>query len=362
MKSALPIPVRGVGVLLTALSLAASPSAASPSAAGTEVGTSVGEGRPARTTSAWLPWWGGDGALDDALQHASQLHTVSPFWYEATSDTTVDGYPGAGDQRIVDQLHGKGIKVVPTVIETPGAEAMAELLGDPVRRTAHADALMAVAASAAYDGLDLDYERMAETDDEQLRERVRVGYDALTGELCARLHAGDKQCVVTVMPRTRDSGQAYDYAHLGRVADRVRIMGYNLHDALGRPGPLSSLAWYEEFLGYATGVVPREKLEVALPAYGWDWTVGSTDRAKHVTSTEAEALRRDRQAAYVFDEASGTPHFTYTDGGRRHEVWYQDAHGSAAHLAAMGKYGVRNSGLWALGFEDPGLWQALAQQ
>lgn len=81
-----------------------------------------------------------------------------------------------------------------------------------------------------------------------------------------------------------------------------------------------------------------------------------------MTSTEAEALRRDRQAAYVFDEASGTPHFTYTDGGRRHEVWYQDAHGSAAHLAAMGKYGVRNSGLWALGFEDPGLWQALAQQ
>lgn len=315
----------------------------------------------ARTVSAWLPWWNTDVAYDDALRHADQLHTVSPFWYTAASGTDVRGETGAGEQRIIDGLHAKGIKVVPTVTEVPDAASMAALMNDPVRRTAHVDVLMKTVASRPYDGLDLDYERMTETEDASLREQVRIGYNALTSELCARLHALAKQCVITVMPRTGTAGHAYDYAHLGTVADRLRIMGYNLHDALDKPGPLSSVAWYEEFLTYATTTVPRAKLEVALPAYGWDWTVGSTARAKHVTSQEAEVLRRRVGAEYVFDTTSGTPHFSYTDTDRnRHEVWYQDANGSAAHLAVLARFGVTGSGLWALGFEDTKLWDTLA--
>ncbi|MFJ8740986.1 glycosyl hydrolase family 18 protein [Embleya sp. NPDC127516] len=316
---------------------------------------------PARVTSAWLPHWGGEAAYQDALAHAAQLHTVSPFWYQATSETTIAPHPGAGDQRIVEGFHSRGIKVVPTVTETLDARAMADLLNDPTRRTAHVDTLVRLAESPGYDGVDLDYERMAETDDEDLRGQVRLGYNTLASELCRRLHTIGKQCVVTVLPYTRDSGHAYDYAHLGGVVDRLRIMGYNLHHAEGAPGPLSSLAWYDEFLRHATNAVPVDRIEVALPAYGWDWTVGSTDRAKHLTTLEAEALRLDKKATYRLDPESGTPHFTYVDQGHTHEVWYQDAKGVAAHLAIMRTHGVRGSGLWALGFEDPALWGVLAE-
>ncbi|MEV6578768.1 glycosyl hydrolase family 18 protein [Streptomyces sp. NPDC051582] len=315
----------------------------------------------ARTVSAWLPWWNIETGYQDARAHADQLHTVSPFWYATSSATAVDDEAGAGDRRIIDGLRAKGVKVVPTVTESLDAAAMAALLGDPSRRVAHVDALMDVATSRAYDGLDLDYERMTETQDATLREQVRTGYNALTTELCARLHALAKQCVITVMPRTRDTGLAFDYAHLGSVADRLRIMGYNLHNALQAPGPLSSLAWYEEFLTHATAHVPREKLEVALPAYGWNWAVGSIARAKHVTTREAEALRRAVGAPYTYDTASGTPHFTYTDDdGDRHEVWYQDARGTAAHLAVLTRFGIRAPGLWALGFEAADVWPVLA--
>ncbi|WP_330334083.1 glycosyl hydrolase family 18 protein [Streptomyces sp. NBC_00536] len=313
-----------------------------------------------RTSSAWLPYWDTEAGYASALAHADQLHTVSPFWYTASAADTVTGEAGAGDRRIIDGLHGKGIKVVPTVTETPGPAAMAGLLGDPDERATHVDALMDVVTSRSYDGLDLDYERMAETTDPALTGKVRDGYNRLTEELCARLHAVGKTCVVTVMPRVDGDGLAFDYAHLGKVADTLRIMGYNLHDALGEPGPLSSLDWYDRFVGYAVGVVPRAKLEVALPAYGWNWTVGSGARAGHVTSREAEALRVRVGAARAFDPVSGTPHFDYTDDdGEEHEVWYQDARGSAAHLAVLDRHGVRGTGLWALGFEDPQLWAAL---
>ncbi|WP_050514828.1 glycosyl hydrolase family 18 protein [Streptomyces rimosus] len=313
-----------------------------------------------RTVSAWLPYWGDTrGAYRDALQHAAQLHTVSPFWYRATSATTIKGQPGAGDRQVVAGLHKAGIKVVPTVNESMDAATMAALLHDRTRRGAHIRALLRLVASRAYDGVDLDYETMATTGTARMRDRVRTGYALFADELCAKLHARGKSCVITVMARTANSGKAYDYARLGKAADRVRIMGYDLHWAEGSPGPLSSLAWYEEFLRYATGTVPRDKLEIAFPGYGWDWTRGVKARAKHLTWKEAEALRRRKGVAYRFDTKSGTPHFTYKAGRAVHEVWYQDARGVAAHLSLLRKYGVRNAGLWALGFEDPRFWNVL---
>ncbi|MFH9419409.1 glycosyl hydrolase family 18 protein [Streptomyces sp. NPDC017529] len=314
----------------------------------------------ARTVSAWLPYWDDtEAAYQDALRHAAQLHTVSPFWYRATSGTTVKGQHGAGNRRVIDGLHRAGIKVVPTVNEAMNADTMAALFHDRARRTAHVSALLRLVASRAYDGIDLDYETMATTGTARMRDRVRTGYALFADELCARLHAKGKLCVITVMARTGNSGKAYDYVRLGRAADRIRIMGYDLHWAEGSPGPLSSLAWYEEFLRYATRTVPRDKLEVAFPGYGWDWTLGVKARAGHLTWKQAEALRRRKGAAYRFDTKSGTPHFTYKAGRAVHHVWYQDARGVAAHLPLLKKYGVRGTGLWALGFEDPGFWKVL---
>ncbi|MFI9779596.1 hypothetical protein ACIHCV_33715 [Streptomyces sp. NPDC051956] len=42
-------------------------------------------------------------------------------------------------------------------------------------------------------------------------------------------------------------------------------------------------------------------------------------------------------------------------------VWYQDARGTQAHLSVLRRCGVRNTVLWALDFEDPGLWAVLAR-
>ncbi|MFF7408253.1 glycosyl hydrolase family 18 protein [Streptomyces lydicus] len=344
---------RAALALLLALAVLAGPLA--PAAAAAESPRARG-----RTVSAWLPYWGDvDAAYRDALRHASQLHTVSPFWYQTSSDDVVTGHQGAGRRGIIDGLHDAGIDVVPTVTETLGAEKMAALMHDPERRRLHVDTLLDLVASRAYDGLDLDYEAMALTGDKEARERVRTGYNALVKQLCARLHARDKQCVVTVLARVRGSGTAFDYEKLGRYADRVRIMGYDLHWSGGAAGPLSSRDWYDEFLRYATDTIPRHKIEVAFPGYGWDWVTGIKGHAAHLTWKEAEALRVRVDAEYLFDEASGTPHFVYEKDGVPHEVWYQDARGVRAQLPLLRKYGVRGAGLWALGFEDPGFWSAL---
>ncbi|MET8472003.1 glycosyl hydrolase family 18 protein [Streptomyces sp. NPDC006422] len=358
---------------LCALTATAALAAAAPAAP-------VAQAAPPRTVSAWLPYWDQEAAYRDALAHSAQIRTISPFWYQTKSATRVAGHTGAGERRIIDGLHARGIQVVPTVMEQMKPGALGSVLTSDKARARHVDALLAVARSRDYDGLDIDYESIAPSPDDKYRA-VRDGYADFATELCARLHAVDKQCFVTVMPKTRGTGRVWDYERLGRVADRVRIMGYNLHNAQGKPGPLASPAWYDEILTRATAQVPRAKLEMGIPAYGWNWKLGKADkvaegaddgrdgssskRAQHVTSKSAEALRRKVGARYALDPESRTPHFTYTEGkGKkavRRTVWYQDAAGTAAHLPVLRKHGVRNTVLWALNFEDPKLWKTLAR-
>lgn len=145
-----------------------------------------------------------------------------------------------------------------------------------------------------------------------------------------------------------------DYATLGRVADRIRILGYNLHGATGTttswPAPPSSSRRTSWRWGCrpTDGTGPNRSVDKA--------------RAKHVTWKEAEALRAGQGAPYSFDEVSGTPYFTYADGGKTREVWYQDARGVATHLPVLRKHGVTRTVLWALGFEDPRIWPVLADR
>lgn len=343
-------------LLLAAITVAVGAPAATAQAAAPGPGTVPAP--ESRTVSAWLPYWNTETGYLDALSHASQLHTVSPFWYRADPGAKVKSYQGAGSQRIIDGLHAAGVKVVPTVVGNLKAPDMAALLDDRVQRRAHVDALLKVAASRPYDGIELNYEKMGGTPDKQLQTRVRAGFNALFSELCARLHARGKTCVVTVMPRISGDGGVYNYRFLGKVADRVRIMGYNMHWANSKPGPLSSPAWYEAILRYTTARVPKDKVEMAFPGYGWHWTKDGDSRAARVTWKEAEKLRQSKGLPYRL-HASGNPYFAYKEGEAEYEVWYQDADGVRAQLPVLHKYGVRNTGLWALGQEDPEFWEVL---
>lgn len=237
----------------------------------------------------------------------------------------IDGHPGAGDTRIIDGLHQAGIKVVPTVMETMGPGVLAEILTDPHSRTTHVETLLTVVRARGYDGIDIDYESIAPTGEDGYLG-VRAAYAAFARELCGRLHALGKQCVLTVSPQTADTGRIWDYAALGKAADRVRIMGYDLHWSGGAAGPLASPQWYDDILRHATALIPADRLEMGLPAYGWDWVPGG--RTRHVTWKEAEALRLAKGIAYQLDPASQTPHFTYEEDDSVRDVWYQDSSAS----------------------------------
>ena len=351
---------RAVVALLGALVLAAAPSAAvSPQPAGAATPTLH------RTVSGWIPYWSAGTSYAATLRNAALFRTASPFWYAAAT-SSVRSETGAGDRTMIDGLHRAGVSVVPTVTSALSAAQIAGLGADPRQRRAHVDALMRVVASRAYDGLDMNYEQMMFTTRRAQAERTRAGYTAIATDVCARLHAARKQCVITVLGRTSDEFSVwhgklipavYDYAALGKVADRVRVMAYDEHTGSTGPGPIASIGWVDAIARYTASQVTPAKVELGVPLYGRHWS-GST-LVGSVTSPQAVALARSAGAVVRWSSTTASPHASWTAGGRRHVVHFSDARSVAVRQSLAKRYGFAGTALWAPGQEDPATWAQL---
>ena len=353
---------RRLPALATLAALVAVPCLAGPGAAP----AAAAEPAVHRTVSGWLPYWSTGASYASVLRSAPVWHTASPFWYAAPGGSTVRSEPGAGDRTVVDGLHRAGVRVVPTVSSSMSPAQVAALGADPVARRAHVDALLRVVASRAYDGLDMNDEQMMFTTSPTQAARTRAGYTALAGELCTRLHALRKQCVITVMGRTSSAYEVwhdrlvpavYDYRALGRVADRVRVMAYDEHTGTTGPGPIASTGWVEAIARFTASRVPPAKVELGVPLYGRHWSGGAL--VGSVSHSTAVALARAAGTPLRWSDATGSPYATWTEGGRRHVVHFSDARSVQVRQQLAARHGFAGTALWAPGQEDPAVWAAL---
>lgn len=317
--------------------------------------------------SLWLPYWNMPAALSSALSNSSLVRTASPFWYAISGDSTVDDDPGAGDTSIISALRSHGIGVVPTVTENEDMDEFDRMLASPGRRTSMVRALVSIAASRAYSGLDLDFEDFAVDagHDPAPADEAAARYPGFVAQVCAALHAIGRSCTVTIMPRTsgnhvywRDSPATwvYDYGAIAAVADRVRIMAYDEHAPGGPAGPVAPYGWVKQVIAYAASTMSLDKVELALPAYGYDWT---GDSATSFTSRQAGPLAAEHGVAPRWDPAQAEQTFSYTTDGVRHTVWYEDARSEYARARLAVAAGFAGIDLWAAGGEDAAVWPML---
>jgi spore germination protein len=330
--------------------------------------TASADSLPRRIVNGWLPYWSMPASLASVTANPDLWGDASPFWYQATGATAITGHPGAGDVTVRDALHDRGITVIPSVTETLTAPAMAALLSSPVQRAAHVTALADLVTTNGYDGIDLDYETMNSGGTATDKTAVRTGFVALARELGAVLDARGKLLSITVGPRTRatdPSWAVFDYAGLGAFADRFRIMTYDHHWRNGVPGAVAPLPWVDTVIAYATTAVPRAKVDIGVPLYGYDWPADPTQpdgygTAASLTYQQAEALRAQYGAVRQYSTTDAAPSFVYTTAaGVRHVVWYNDVDATKAKMNLVGRYAVHGLAFWAVGSEDARQWPAL---
>ncbi len=314
---------------------------------------------------ATVPYWNIDYGTASVLANPNTFSEMSPWMYGLDNEGRIVPQYGAAQAATVDaqlaRLRAARVPLVPTlanIIQGTWAyrPVLTDILHVPRLRAQHVAAIVALVQRQHYAGIDIDYE--------DLRAGDRTAFTAFITELAAALHATGKVLSVDLFAKADNRGYdqrnlAQDYKAIGQVADQVRLMGYEYHWAESAPGPVAPIGWIRAVLRYAKTQIPASKIILGVPLYGYDWADG---HGTPVSWLEAFQLSRRYGAQPLFDAASQSPWFGYTDAsGRRHVIWFENGPSVKAKLEAAQSAGIGGAYVWLYGLEDTSIWAALRQ-
>jgi len=326
---------------------------------------SQGGSAPQKTTRivvASLPYWSIGLDTGSALANRNDLNEVSPWMYGLGGNGQIildSGVNAASLEADLSRLRARGLPVVPTLanVDAQGNwvyRTVAGVLHHRALAKQQVAGIVALVDSNHYAGIDLDYENLQAGD--------RQALTAFVTQLAAALHARGKILSVALFAKASDAGYApsnvaQDYAAIGKVADQVRLMGYDYHWDTSPPGPVAPIGWIRDVIGYAKTQIPAAKIILGIPEYGYDWSGGF---GTGISWLRALQLSRQYHVPAHYDSSSQSPWFTYTDASHhRHSVWFENAESTQAKLdVAQGIGGVY---LWMYSDPDPGTWSVLHQ-
>jgi len=199
-----------------------------------------------------------------------------------------------------------------------------------------------------YRGLDIDFEYVQAED--------RVGFAEFVSRVRSVMNLFGYPVTVALAPKTSadQAGLLYegiDYALLGEAADRVMLMTYEWGYTYGPPMAVAPLNMVKRVVEYAVSAIPREKISLGIPNYGYDWPlpyVRGTTKAESITNREAIELAVDFGVEIRFDETAKSPYFKYWQYGIQHEVWYEDVKSIQAKYGLIKEFGLTGAGFWQL--------------
>jgi spore germination protein YaaH len=205
-----------------------------------------------------------------------------------------------------------------------------------------------------FSGVNVDFENIPPGDRSQFSDFLR--------RMAGALKSNGYQFMVAVPAKTHNDPQnawagAFDYQVAGQVSDYVVLMTYDQHWSGGPPGPVASLSWVKKVLDYAVTCIPKDKLLVGIPAYGYDWSSRGTQVVRW--NQAAALISKYGKDKVVWDSAAASPHLRYTEAGVNHEVWFENEHSLKPKLDLVTKYGVAGLSVWRLGFENSVFWETI---
>ncbi len=219
------------------------------------------------------------------------------------------------------------------------------------------DNAIAIIAEKGYLGLDVDFEYLGSAN----RER----FNAFMEKAATRLHARNYLLSTALAPKlSRDQRgllyEGHDYQSQGETNDFIFFMTYEWGWSGGPPMAVSPIDQVRRVLEYALTVVPRDKIMMGIPLYGYDWIlpyVPGGPWARSISPQQAIALATRYRTTIQYDPTSQAPFFNYIDEqGRRHVVWFEDARSIQAKFDLVKELGIRGFFYWVLGREFPQNW------
>lgn len=288
-------------------------------------------------------------------RHADQLTHVAADWFSLTGvEAKLEEDPSSKARLLCVE---KGIGFLPILRNLDGDEWQPEAVETlatmpPAERGRFLDTLVSRLPPGSK-GLLVEWSQLDPTIKKEVAQLVR--------ELADRLHARGRELWFSVP--TGSDFDTLDLPAIAAASDRLVASLYDENSEPGDPGPLASTDWFEGWLKTMMVYGDPEQWVIGIGNYGYDWR---KDNATVRQIGFADAMARASQAGVDpyngIDPADDSPDFSYVAGpGQKedHEVWFLDAVNFWNQRRVTVPYHPGGVGLYRLGLEDPGVWEAL---
>ena len=289
-------------------------------------------------------------------RYGSMINELAIFEVPIQTNGTIQGRPS---RRLIDEAHALGIKVFLVVSNlTAQGTFSTTLIGRLVRDQNFANLVWQnirnILVEYQCDGVNLDLEKAAPAD--------RSLFTQLIQRWSARFKQANFLVSIDVPAKSSDDPLdewrgAFDYKPIGQAVDQVILMTYEEHWSASSPGSVASIPWVNNVLNYAIAQMPREKIYMGIPLYGYDWPENGA--GKVIGYQRATELAQRHGAPLQWDATAHSTFFRYETRGVRHTVYFEDPRSLRDKLDLALSKGIRGVALWEMNLSYPRVWEVL---
>lgn len=305
--------------------------------------------------------------------HANKIDLLVPTWYSTDENGLVTGAP---NPTVLEIAHHDGLPVMP-IVALFNKKQFHELAGNVEAQQRMNEALIRECKQHGYTGFQFDIENVNYLDRDGLTALVQRSADAL--------HKAGLQVTIATVPNApgypgkggfakwiyTDWRGAFDLAALAKSVDLICLMTYDQQTRWTMPGPVAGWQWTTENLDYALKLVPKEKLSLGIPLYGYHWYTGAptVDKATgdekpnlsadYIGTADALQLAAAYNGKIEWDAADHNAFFYFYRDQMREWVFYTDLHTFRDRYQLVTDRGLQGFCSWVLGTEAPEIWTLL---
>jgi len=218
---------------------------------------------------------------------------------------------------------------------------------------------------------------------ESVPSYAREGFTEFVATLRKRLRERGGPQELSMYLLAHDPGDVFDERRLARWVDYFIVQGYDLHWADGAvAGPVAPISdwdgagWNAILRRLDEEGIPRKKLIMAIPFYGYEWPVESPDpgapvrgKGRAITYAPVDTLQMptfkiaalDRIRTYGFerDPKSGSPFYVFQDSTGWYQGWFEDPESIRRKIAFIKEQGLAGVAVFSPAYDNGTLWNAL---
>lgn len=296
--------------------------------------------------------------LRKTLPHLTYL---SIFSYEVNPDGSLREI---NDTPLIQAARNAGVAplmVITNIGEDGGfdSDLASTILSNETIQNTLLDNVLRIMEEKNYFGLDIDFEYIYPSDRELYNNFLRKAVNRLrprgytvTTALAPKISAVQQGTLY----------EAHDYPVHGELADHVILMTYEWGYTYSPPMAVAPLNEIRRVLNYAVTVIPRRKILMGIPNYGYNWTLPYQPgtAAETISNTAAVNLALREGTFIQYDQIAQAPFFRYYDeNGIQHEVWFEDARSILAKFTLANEFRLGGVSYWTINQYFPQNWLVL---